>query len=61
MDIKKHFDLDDMANWNNYRAMINVPIYSTITKAKRGKAMCWQNAEILKNRENLRDWPQKIN
>lgn len=40
LDIRKDFDLDDMANWNNYRSMINVPIYGTILKEIRGKALC---------------------
>ncbi|HEX4876275.1 MAG TPA: Imm26 family immunity protein [Chitinophagaceae bacterium] len=40
LDIKKYFDLKDLANWNNYRTMINVPIYNTIPKEIRGKALC---------------------
>jgi hypothetical protein len=39
LDIKKLFDLEDMANWNNYRTMINTPIFSTIPKSIRGKAI----------------------
>jgi len=37
IDIKSHFDLDDMSNWNIYRTMINVPIYSSIPKGFSGK------------------------
>lgn len=44
LDIKKDFDLEDMSNWNNYWAMINVPIYSTIPKKIRGKALCKINS-----------------
>ena len=40
LDIKKDFDLEDLGNWNTYRTMINVPIYSTIPKKNRGKALC---------------------
>lgn len=40
LDIKKDFDLEDMSNWSNYHSMINVPIYSTIPKEIRGKALC---------------------
>lgn len=43
LDIKKDFDLEDMSNRNNYKAMINVPIYSTIPKQDRGKALYKMN------------------
>lgn len=36
-DIKSDFDLGEISNWNNYRRMINVPIYSSIPKEIRGK------------------------
>lgn len=39
MDLEKDFDLEDMANWNNYRRMTNIPIYSSIPKEIRGKAI----------------------
>jgi hypothetical protein len=39
-DVREHFDLDDMANWNCYKEMVNVPIYSSIPERIRGKALC---------------------
>lgn len=39
LDVKKDFNLDNTANWNNYRRMNNVPIYNEIPKEIRGKAI----------------------
>jgi hypothetical protein len=39
IDPKTKFDLDEMANWNTYREMKNAPVYSTIPKEIRGKAI----------------------
>jgi hypothetical protein len=39
VDVKKYFDLDDMSNWNAYRTMVNMPVYSAIPKEIRGKAI----------------------
>lgn len=39
MSIDQYFDLNDDANKFNYVNMINVPIYSTIPKEIRGKAL----------------------
>lgn len=38
-DVREYFDLEDMRNWNCYRSMINVPIYSSIPIEIRGKAL----------------------
>ncbi|MBZ5858569.1 hypothetical protein [Flavihumibacter profundi] len=40
LNIKENFDLNDTANYNIYRAMVNVPIYNTISKKIRGMALC---------------------
>lgn len=40
LDMARHFDLEDDGYRNIYRQMINVPIYSTIPKKIRGKALC---------------------
>lgn len=39
MDIKDRFDLNDIATRIAYRQMINVPIYKTIPKKIRGRAL----------------------
>ena len=40
MDVSKYFDLTELGYNNIYRAMMNVPIYKTIPKKIRGKALC---------------------
>lgn len=40
LEINKHFDLEELAIQNIHRQMINVPIYSTLPKEIRGKALC---------------------
>lgn len=39
-DPKDYFDLEDLSNWNTYHSLINVPIYKTIPRQIRGKALC---------------------
>lgn len=39
-DPRDYFDMDDLTNWNVYRSMINVPLYKTIPREIRGKALC---------------------
>lgn len=40
LDIKEYFDLDQTLNLMTYRRMINVPVYKSIPKEIRGKALC---------------------
>jgi len=42
-DVAAYFDLKDIRNKNIYRQMINVPVYKTVPKEIRGKALCTDN------------------
>lgn len=39
IEVEKYFDLEDLSILYTYRAMISVPVYSTIPKEIRGKAI----------------------